>query len=182
MKWLSPADIQANYSFKKTTTYTLLKEYEESGGEIIRIGKLRRVPEEGFSDFLKSRKFRPFGVTKDPLYAIYSSMIQRCNCPTHHAYHNYGGRGITVCDEWRNDSKAFLNWAYSNGYEKGLSLDRIDNDKGYSPTNCRWTDCKTQNNNQRTNYRITVNGETHTMAEWGDLMGGITKSSVETNP
>lgn len=171
MKWLSPADIQSNYSFRKSMTYTLLKEYEESGGEVIRVGKLRRVPEDSFTDFLKHRKFRPYGISKDPLYCVYNSMIQRCSCPTHHAYHNYGGRGITVCDEWRNDSKAFLSWAYSNGYEKGLSLDRIDNDKGYSPDNCRWVSSKAQNNNKRTNRKITVNGECRTMTEWAEYLG-----------
>jgi hypothetical protein len=171
MRWLSPSDIQENYSFKKSITYTLLKEYEEAGGEVIRVGKLRRVPEEGFTEFLKTRKFRPYGVTNDPLYFVYSAMIQRCNCPTHTAYHNYGGRGITVCDEWQHNPTAFIKWARVNGYQHGLSLDRIDNNKGYSPDNCRWATVKVQNNNRRDNCLITANGECHTMSEWANLLG-----------
>ena len=76
-------------------------------------------------------------------------MLQRCTNPNHKAYKNYGARGITVCEEWL-DIKLFIEWAEATHPNiKGYSLDRIDNDKGYSPENCRWADRVTQNTNQR---------------------------------
>ena len=80
-------------------------------------------------------------------------MKDRCYCPSHNAYKYYGERGITVCDEWLNDFQAFYDWAMANGYDENApkgkcTIDRIDNDKGYSPDNCRWVDMKVQNNNK----------------------------------
>lgn len=82
----------------------------------------------------------------------------------------YGGRGITVCDEWRT-FEGFLVWSLRNGYKEGLSIDRIDNDKGYSPSNCRWATRETQANNKKSNIRIEFNGETHTLSEWSRMLG-----------
>ena len=81
-------------------------------------------------------------------------MKQRCLNPKSKAYVHYGGRGITVCDEWKDSYDAFYKWAVANGYDENASrgqctIDRIDNDKGYSPDNCRWTTMLVQNNNQR---------------------------------
>ena len=111
------------------------------------------------------------GLRHTILYDTWRHIRGRYYRVTDKAYKNYGGRGITVCDEWRNDPVAFYNWAMSNGWQKGLSLDRIDNDKGYSPDNCRWTDRKTQNNNRRCTPHITYNGETHTIKEWSEITG-----------
>lgn len=105
------------------------------------------------------------------IYNIWSNMKRRCYNPKDRGYHNYGARGITVCDEWRNDFEAFYKWAYSNGYTKELTIDRIDNDKGYSPDNCRWTTMQVQSNNTRVNRHITYKGETHTIADWGRITG-----------
>ena len=105
------------------------------------------------------------------LQSTRACMVQRCMNPKNKGYHNYGGRGIKVCDEWLNDSKAFVEWSLANGYEQGLSIDRIDNDGDYSPENCRWATRKQQSNNTRKNLLLTFNGETHTCAEWADIFG-----------
>lgn len=88
------------------------------------------------------------GGRKTKLYNIWAQMRQRCTNPNHRRYSDWGGRGITVCEEW-NDFVVFRDWALSNGYQEGLSIDRKDNDKGYSPDNCRWSTSKEQNNNKR---------------------------------
>lgn len=111
------------------------------------------------------REYHKHGMTHDRLYQIWCDMKQRCYNPKVREYKNYGGRGITVCDEWMN-SAAFFEWAKANGYSEKLTIDRIDNDKGYSPDNCRWSTAKEQRHNQRprksksgfTGIRIAPNG------------------------
>ena len=99
------------------------------------------------------------------LYSIWKAMKVRCYNPNFRAYSRYGGRGITVCDEWLHDFPAFREWAIQNGYSDNLTIDRIDNSKGYSPENCRWVSYKTQANNTRRNIVVTIDGETATIAE-----------------
>lgn len=107
---------------------------------------------------------------KERLYFTWCHIRQRCKNPNNKQYKHYGGRGIKVCEEW-NDYAVFRKWAISNGYADNLTIDRMNNDGDYEPTNCRWVDIKTQCNNRRTNRYITCRGKTHTLAEWGDIVG-----------
>lgn len=111
------------------------------------------------------------------LYNIWGGIKQRCYNKNQPQYKDYGGRGIAVCDEWKDDFQAFYNWAVSNGYKSNLSIDRIDNNKGYSPTNCRWAARKQQNRNTRQNRNITINGKTHCLKDWCKILG-LKRSTV----
>ena len=91
------------------------------------------------------------------LFEIWRKMHYRCENPKHNQYKNYGGRGITVCDEW-NSFVYFSAWAITHGYSDDLTIDRIDNDKGYSPDNCRWATAKEQANNKQRSIPVYVNG------------------------
>lgn len=100
------------------------------------------------------------------LYSVWRAMIARCHGKVGPAFHFYGARGISVCQEWRDSYPSFRDWALSHGYAKGLSIDRQDNDGNYEPGNCRWTDRITQANNQRGNRYREAFGESKTIAEW----------------
>ncbi len=89
------------------------------------------------------------GKSRTRLYSIWRSMKARCLNENHKHFQNYGNRGITICEEWQNNFRAFYDWAMSNGYSDELTLDRKDNDKGYSPENCRWATWHEQRINQR---------------------------------
>lgn len=97
----------------------------------------------------------------------YRRMLGRCYNPNDIYYHNYGGRGIYVCDEWMNNERSFIDWSLSNGFRRDLSIDRIDNNGPYAPWNCRWADKYTQDNNKRTNHYVVVDGVKMSLAEWG---------------
>lgn len=111
-----------------------------------------------------------------PWYGSYKSMMERCYREKAHNYHDYGGRGITVCDEWKN-SENFEKWVEKSGYKKGLTLDRIKVDGNYTPDNCRWVDMKTQDNNRRNTVYIEHNGKSCTISEWADITG-INRSTL----
>lgn len=110
------------------------------------------------------------GMSETPLYAVWEHMKRRCLCQSEKCYKDYGARGITVCDEWL-DFEPFMEWSLESGYSPALTLDRIDNNKGYSPENCRWADKKTQANNRRNTICITANGITLPCAEWARRTG-----------
>lgn len=105
------------------------------------------------------------------LYSIWHNMKSRCYYRKSEKYKDYGGRGIIVCDEWRNNFQAFYDWAMSHGYADDLTIDRKDVNGNYEPSNCRWVTQKEQHNNTRKNHYITYNGETKTAAEWARQYG-----------
>lgn len=100
------------------------------------------------------------------LYEIWKNMKARCS--PRDTTGRYYSRGIRVCDEWKNNYAAFMNWAIQNGYTNELTIDRINNDKGYYPENCRWATYKEQGNNKSTNRHIVFNGVKKTMSQWAD--------------
>lgn len=112
--------------------------------------------------------------SRERLHNIWYLMKHRCEYEKSKAYANYGGRGISVCKEWDDDSTgyfAFKEWAVNNGYRDDLTIDRIDTNGDYSPENCRWADVFIQANNKRSNVLLTYNGETRTAAQWADKLG-----------
>ena len=124
---------------------------------------------------LKNR-FTPSGTR---LYRIWGNMKTRCYNPNCKEYDRYGGRGIKICSEWIDDFATFENWAYANGYREYLSIDRINNDKGYDPDNCRWADQHTQTRNTSKVNFIEIEGEVKTLAEWAES-SGVPYSAVKS--
>lgn len=102
------------------------------------------------------------------LYITYNNMKKRCYDINSDHYKWYGEEGKTICEEWigKNGFINFSKWAFSNGYSEDLTIDRIDNTKGYSPDNCRWVTMKQNCRNKRNNHLITIDGETKTLVEW----------------
>jgi hypothetical protein len=98
-------------------------------------------------------------------------MKYRCYRTKHSEFHRYGGRGITICDEWLGSPQAFFDWAVANGYRDDLSIDRIDNDKGYSPDNCRWATRKEQQNNCSNSVKVEIDGVVKTLRQWSEEKG-----------
>lgn len=108
------------------------------------------------------------GLSKTRLHRIWHSMYCRCYYKSTNQYKNYGGKGIKVCEEWKH-MKGFLNfynWAINNGYKENLTLDRIDNNKDYSPNNCKWSTSKEQSNHKTNNVYYTFKGKTQTSKQW----------------
>lgn len=99
------------------------------------------------------------------LYVCWREMRQRCRTKSHHAYKDYGGRGIKVCREWDESFEAFREWALANGYGDDLSIDRINNNGNYEPGNCRWATRKQQHRNKRNNVIVAIQGEVGIIAE-----------------
>lgn len=105
------------------------------------------------------------------LYTIWVRMKQRCLNPNDKSYKDYGGRGICIAPEWLNDFAAFRDWALSHGYKDNLSIDRIDNDRGYFPENCRFADAKTQSRNRRISIFVEYDAKKVCLSEAAELLG-----------
>jgi hypothetical protein len=118
-----------------------------------------------------SKRICPNNDTARRIYSIWRGMKSRCYCKANSTYDNYGGKGISVCDEWRNEFLAFYRWSMEHGYKDGLTIDRIDGRGNYEPSNCRWATMKVQANNTKKNVLITHGGETHTVTEWSRITG-----------
>lgn len=104
------------------------------------------------------------------IYHTFSQMKRRCYKPKCKAYVNYGARGIRIYSEWLKEPKLFYKWSIENGWEKGLSIDRIDVNGNYEPNNCRWVDNLTQQNNKRNSKFLIYNGQRHTVPEWSRIL------------
>ena len=100
------------------------------------------------------------------LRSIWSTIRKRTANPKNKDYPHYGARGIRMCPEWEEDFEAFYEWAMSHGYRDGLTIDRMNNNKGYEPGNVHWISRKAQARNRTTNTYLTVDGKTKTMVEW----------------
>lgn len=110
----------------------------------------------------------PFGLSETDYKKIYNSwwnMKNRCSNPKSQRFHSYGERGITLCEEWM-DSQVFIGWAVKNGWRPGLTIERIDVNKGYSPENCTIIPYALQAQNKTTNIRIKINGQEKCLSEW----------------
>jgi len=113
------------------------------------------------------------GLSEHPLYSVWENMYSRCYNAKLVSYKNYGGRGVRICDEWKNSPATFIKWGLENGWKEGLELDKDIKGDGllYSPGTCLFVTVKENGNNRRANHRITFNGETLTLAQWADKLG-----------
>lgn len=117
------------------------------------------------------------GNKQNRIYRIWIAMKNRCNCPTYRYYSEYGGRGIKIHPDWLNSFESFYLWSIKNGYDESKTIDRIDNNKGYTPENCRWASWKKQQRNKRNNVVVSVNGYSYCIAEWAEKLG-VTSGSL----
>lgn len=117
---------------------------------------------------IRARKQGTHRLTKSPTWVTWQGLVQRCNNPKAPGFHRYGGRGITVCARWLK----FANFLADMGIRpKGYTIERIDNNGGYHPGNCKWATYKEQENNKSTNKHLTFNGLTLTLSQWADKTG-----------
>lgn len=119
---------------------------------------------------LVKERMTTHGLSKTKLHNVWNSMKERCSNPNVKNYSSYGGRGITVCDEW-SDFIPFYQWAMNNGYTDELTIDRVDNDGNYEVGNCKWSTYKEQANNKRNNFCCEYQGETKTISQWSEIIG-----------
>jgi hypothetical protein len=114
----------------------------------------------------QGKKNATHGMRHSRLTNIYEGMRKRCYVKNDKSYSRYGGKGITICNEWLGNIPEFIKWAKSNGYDDKLQIDRINGAKGYSPDNCRWVDCITQQNNRISNLSVNIDGIVMTATQW----------------
>lgn len=127
----------------------------------------REVKSKRFSE-MNTENAKLHGASHERLFSVWAAIRRRCYSPNDEFYSIYGGRGIIMCDEWKNNYVSFRDWALSNGWEEGLSIDRIDNEGPYCPENCRWATAKEQANNRRSNRHFSAFGETMNIKQWSE--------------
>lgn len=122
---------------------------------------------------LQGYNFKTHGDTGTRLHNIWRGFLSRCSNPNVKCYERYGGRGITVCDEWKGEHgfEHFKKWAITNGYRDDLTIDRKNVNGNYCPENCKWSTIKEQNNNKRKNIKLKYNGKEQTIAQWAEELG-----------
>ena len=144
----------------------------DCGAEHIVIGSLLKSGQiQSCGCLSRDRHYATHRMSYTRLYRIWCGMKDRCIRPNHKSFKDYGGRGITVCSEWRDDFSTFATWAIEHGYQNDLSIDRIDNDGPYSPNNCRWVNMKEQCKNQRNTRLLEYQGQIKTLGEWAEQTG-----------
>lgn len=111
------------------------------------------------------------GMSNSKIYDVWIDMKKRCYDPQRDDYKNYGGRGVEICNEWKNSFTTFYNWALTSGYDDALTIERIDVNGNYEPSNCTWATRKEQANNKRNNHFLTFDGKTQTVAQWSNELG-----------
>ena len=116
------------------------------------------------------------GMSNTKIYGVWHGMNERCRNPKNRAYKNYGGKGVSVCPEWQ-EFIPFNEWAMANGYKEGLTIDRIESNGNYEPSNCRWVDRFIQNSNTSRNRYIEFEGRTQTLSQWSREIG-ITRHAL----
>lgn len=146
----------------------------ECGGSIEVIGKDLTSGHTKSCGCLRKEKAhkvnKTHGKTNTRLYGVWCYMKRRCYNKNCKDYKNYGARGIKVCDEWKDDFMSFYNWSMSHGYSDTLTIDRVDVNENYEPSNCQWATIKQQNRNTRKNKYYTIDGETHCLSEWCEIL------------
>lgn len=144
---------------KEVSLYSMMRGYTRSCG-CLASDKLGKSPGKEAEESPRIR-----------LHTLWKCMKDRCS-PNNKKYRSsYYDRGISICAEWEDDFEAFYEWSILNGYSPFLTIDRVDNNRGYEPNNCRWTTPKVQTNNTRKNVFMTMNGISHTVSEWAEITG-----------
>ncbi|MEK4302424.1 hypothetical protein MKY30_23990 [Oceanobacillus sp. FSL W8-0428] len=167
--------MKLSYRDKRSNSFWICK--CDCGNEtVVRIGDLRSGNTTSCGCFREEQSNKALverstthGHTKTRLYTIWHGMKLRCYTKSNASYKYYGGRGISVCDEWKDDFASFRTWSLSNGYKEGLTIDRVDANGNYEPSNCRWINYKGQARNKRNNKIITYRGESKTISEWSEI-------------
>ena len=151
----------------------------DCGNEKIIIGKNLKNGNTKSCGCLHAEKFKhkTHGKRNTRLYRIWRNMLNRCELSSSSEYHRYGGRGITVCEEW-HDFKIFYDWAISHGYADDLTIDRKNVNGNYEPSNCRWATQKEQVRNTRANRFLEYNGKIQCIADW-EAETGISRSLIQ---
>lgn len=143
----------------------------DCGSEVVVLSRSLKSGRTNSCGCLKLDLLNQHGMSKSRLYREWRGIKVRCLNASDPHFPDYGGRGITICEEWVDSFENFRDWALTSGYHDGLTIDRIDNNGPYSPDNCRWSTMKEQQNNKRNNKLITFEGETHTVTEWAAIKG-----------